>query len=248
MTYRPAYGEFAEHYQALFGGLDAACLDFVQCTVRPPATLLDAGCGTGRYAAALAARGYQVVAIDRERDLIQAGKVPSAAVDLALADLRRLPFVTWFDLILARGVLNDFVQPGDLARALKSLAAALRRNGRLIADVREREAHRRRIRERPLINRTANGIAFRAWRTIDESHTIISREQFAREDGSWSSPFEFRMRTFTEEEVRSLWREAGLEVVSIDGSYGPGSRLTDRLVVVARRASPEADRASSGSE
>lgn len=238
MASRPVYSGFARHYEALFGGLDTTCLDFVEGTVRPPATLLDAGCGTGEYAAALTGRGYRVVAIDRERELMQAGKVSSTAVSVVQGDLRRLPFVACFDLILARGVLNDLVQPGELADALKSVAAALGRDGRFIADVREREAHRRRIAEQPVVKRMANGIAFRAWRTIDESNTIISREEFAREDGLWSQPFEFRMRTFTEEEVRSLWREAGLEVVCIQEWYGPGSRLTDRLVVVARRAPP----------
>jgi hypothetical protein len=153
-----------------------------------------------------------------------------------------------FDLILARGVLNDLVQPADLEEALKSLVTALGHDGRLIADVREREAHCRRITKQPVVRRRAKGIAFRAWRTIDESHTIISREQFAQEAGNWSQAFEFRMRTFTEEEVRSQWREADLQIVSIDGSYGPGSRLTDRLVVVAGRASPEDDGGASASK
>jgi hypothetical protein len=145
-------------------------------------------------------------------------------------------------------VLNDLVRPPDLAEALKSLGAGLGRDGRFIADVREREGHRRRIAEQPVVERKANRIAFRAWRTMDENRTIISREQFAEKDGGWSRPFEFRMRTFTKGEVRSLWRQGGLEVVSIGGSYGPGSRLTDRLVVVARRASPRDDTGCSASE
>ncbi len=248
MPSRPVYGEFARHYDALFGELDVSCLDFVQAAVRPPARLLDAGCGTGAYAAELAARGYQVVAIDRERGLIQAGKVSFTTVDLALADLRRLPFVGCFDVILARGVLNDLVQANELGETLRSLATALKRDGRFIADVREREAHRKRLADQPVVERKASGIAFRASRTIDEGHAIISREQFAREGVRWSQPFEFRMRTFTQDEVRNLWPDAGLKVLSIEDSYGPDSRLRGRLVVVARRASPEDDSESSPSE
>lgn len=248
MPCRPVYGEFARHYDALFGGLDICCLGFVQAAVRPPARLLDAGCGTGAYAAALAARGYQVVAIDRERGLLQAGKGSSDTADLALADLRRLPFAGCFDVILARGVLNDFVKRNELSEALGSLAIALKRDGRFVADVREREAHRRRIARDPMVERKAKGIAFRASRAIDGSHTIISREQFARESEGWSRPFEFRMRTFTEEEVRTLWLDAGLKVLAIEDSYGPDSTLTDRLVVVAGRAPPGGDSESSSSE
>ena len=233
MTRRPLYAEFAAHYDALFGEADAACLDFVQSTVPPPAALLDAGCGTGQYAAAFAKRGYNVVAADREPDLMRARSASSGAVDFVLADIRWLPFLACFDVILARGVLNDLVEPGDLAEALKSLAAALRDDGRFIADVREGEAHRIRVAKQPAIERVAGRITFRVSRRMDEKNIITSWEQFAR-DGSWSEPYEFRMRTFGEADVRSLWREAGLEVVSLRPSYGPGSRLTDRLVVVAR--------------
>lgn len=234
-TGRPVYSEFAAHYDALFGGADLTCAEFVEAALPPPAALLDAGCGTGQYAAILAARGYKVVAADREPHLIGARRASSAAVDFVLADLRRLPFTSRFDVVLARGMLNDLVEPRDLAAALRSLAAALTREGRFIADVREREAHRARVARQPVVERRQGGIAFRASRSMDESGIIVSREQFAR-DRTWSEPYEFVMRTFDEAEVLSLWREGGLEILSIERSYGPGSGLTDRLVVVARRA------------
>jgi SAM-dependent methyltransferase len=240
VTRRPVYSEFAPHYDHLFGGIDEACLDFVQGLAPPPSALLDVGCGTGQYARAMAAGGYQVVAVDRERDLLMAAAVSPAPIHLVLGDLRRLPFAACFDIVLARGVLNDFVQDNDLLGALEALAQVLKSNGYFLADIRERESHRRRIARQPVVERAVGAITFRASRCMEDGHIIVSHEQFSH-GGTWSPPFEFRMRTFTDEEVRSLWREAGLEVVSIEGSYGPGSRLTDRLVVVARRAIPGDD-------
>ncbi len=200
----------------------------------PPATLLDAGCGTGQYATMLQARGYRVVGADSGRCLLRAySGAPAAA--FVLADLPRLPFGAWFDVVLARGVLNDLLDPADLADALRSVASVLATKGRFIADVREREAHRSRVARQPVVERRSGAVTFRASRSMDERGIITSLEQFARE-GVGLEPYEFRMRTFKEREVRSLWQEAGLEVLSVGRSYGPTSRLADRLVVVAGRA------------
>ena len=160
---------------------------------------------------------------------------PSSRVSFILADIRHLPLAGPVDVILARGVLNDLVALGDLARALRCMASALSDSGRFIADVRERQAHVERVAQHWVVELTAGGVTFRARRRMEEGGVIVSLEQFAR-DGKWSEPFEFRMRTFTEGEVRSLWPDSGLEVVSIQPSYGAGSRLTHRLVVVAGKA------------
>ena len=43
--------------------------------VRPPARILDAGCGTGNYARELARRGYRVVGVDASPRLLAAARV-----------------------------------------------------------------------------------------------------------------------------------------------------------------------------
>ena len=231
---RPLYSEFAQYYEVLFGEPDMACVDFVELAAPPPATLLDAGCGPGQYAAILAQRGYAVVACDREVHLLRAAGRRGAAASFVLADLRRLPFTARFDVVLARGVLNDLVEPEDLRETLGSVAASLRGEGVFIADVREREPHRLRIAAQPAVERSFGGIVFRALRSIDDDGVITSMERFKRAE-VWSEPFIFRMRTFDEQSVQSRWRQAGLQVLTTQRSYGSTSALTDRLVVVAKR-------------
>ncbi len=95
--------------------------------------VLDAGCGTGAFAASLAATGVRVVAVDAE--------VPSeitAAVQYARARLTALPFAeAAFDVALMLDVLEhlDAEKP-----ALVEIARVLRPGGTLIATVPALEA------------------------------------------------------------------------------------------------------------
>lgn len=67
-----------KRYQERFGALAAAGVDvdgeadFVMGL--SPASVLDAGCGTGRVAIELAGRGVDVVAVDADPSMISTGK------------------------------------------------------------------------------------------------------------------------------------------------------------------------------
>jgi SAM-dependent methyltransferase len=67
------------------GGIHSALLSYLQSeqAIRPPAAILELGCGDGRNAYALAERGYQVTAIDMSE--VQYGQARSWARE------RRLP-------------------------------------------------------------------------------------------------------------------------------------------------------------
>src|ERR1700745_99788 len=56
----------------------------------PPGTLLDVGCGTGAYAAGLAARGWNVTGVDASEDMLRRAR--SKGMDAVLADAAALPF------------------------------------------------------------------------------------------------------------------------------------------------------------
>jgi SAM-dependent methyltransferase len=59
--------------------------------VRPPGRVLDAACGTGRYAALLAGAGHRVIGVDSSPDMLgkARAKVPDGV--FALGELQRLP-------------------------------------------------------------------------------------------------------------------------------------------------------------
>jgi SAM-dependent methyltransferase len=94
---------------------------------------LDAGCGEGYLARALAARGARVTGIDLSPRLVSAarGKDPAGAIDYQVADLSRpLPgYTDHFDLIASYLVLNDV---RDYRGFVATLATVLKPGGRLV--------------------------------------------------------------------------------------------------------------------
>ena len=103
-----------------------------------PATLLDAGCGTGRVAVELARRGVTTVGVDRDPAMLATARRKAPALawiehDLSTLDLRAADGPSTFDVVVAAGNVMIFLAPGTEAVVLQRLAAHLRPGGLLVA-------------------------------------------------------------------------------------------------------------------
>ena len=144
-TSRPFYNEFAWAFDLLIDRpVQKECHTIaawlVERGVVPGASVLDAGCGTGRYAIELGRRGYVVRGIDMSAHLIEEANrslgTESPQVSFAVGDILTLP-ASHYDAILCRGVLNDLVSEDARSSAFASFGRALRKSGVLVLDVRE---------------------------------------------------------------------------------------------------------------
>jgi len=112
---------------------------FVDSLARRGSTILDAGCGTGRVAAALAAAGHRAVGVDADPILIDRGQefypgVPLAPLDLVDASpesLGALGLPTAYDVVVCAGNVFVFVAEDTEAQIVGNLASVLVPNGRL---------------------------------------------------------------------------------------------------------------------
>ncbi|HKP13050.1 MAG TPA: class I SAM-dependent methyltransferase, partial [Blastocatellia bacterium] len=99
---------------------------------------LDLGCGSGIYAARLAARGARVVGVDLSATMLdlarERARARGVALDLLIADIAgRLPFSdARFDLVFTATALH-YVE--DLCGVMREAARVLRPRGRLVASV-----------------------------------------------------------------------------------------------------------------
>src|SRR5262249_61631168 len=137
---RPFYGEYAWAFDLSIDrpvGQDCAAITawLSERGVLPGATLLDAGCGTGRYAGELARRGYTVEGVDRSSELIETARQSvhghGHSVSFRIGDILALPAAR-DDGILCPGVLNDFVNDDAPLSVCARFPAAFQLRGALV--------------------------------------------------------------------------------------------------------------------
>jgi len=206
--------------------------------LRPGQRVLDVGCGPGRHALALAARGLEVVGVDiSERFVALARDAAPPNATFRRLDARRLPFDAEFDVALslcqgAFGLLG--AGPGVDASGLSDpdgvvlagMARAVRPGGRVALSAFSAYFQVRFLED---------GDHFDADRGVNHERTVI-RDDTGRELDAdlWTS-------CFTPRELRLLAVAAGLEVEHL-WSVTPGAYRADppdldhpELLLVARR-------------
>ena len=210
--------------------------------VAPGALVVDAGCGTGAHARALAARGYRTIGVDSSPELVEearrrAAESGDAEPELVVGDLLDWRPPEPAAAVLCRGVLNDLVDDADRAAALPALAAMLDPRGLLVADVRdwERSAARyvrgRRTERRAYTDRGEVSM----WSAVvpdPDRRELVVDERVTVAGGEHRH--ELRMRPWTREELAAGLEEAGFAEADLIEPRAAGAR-EDRIVVVARR-------------
>ncbi len=126
-----------DDYQARFDRLAASGADlhgeadFVSSL--EPATVLDAGCGTGRVAIELGRRGVEVVGVDVDPSMLATAR--RLAPDLAWVedDLTTFDLDRTFDLVLLAGNVPLFTPSGTQGAMVSRCAAHVGAGGHVVA-------------------------------------------------------------------------------------------------------------------
>lgn len=104
--------------------------------------VLDAGCGTGRVAVELAARGFDVVGVDLDPGMLGAARAKAPDLTWVEVDLAHLgeggggpgaSVGAGFDLVVMAGNVMIFLDPGTEGTVLAALRACLADGGLLVA-------------------------------------------------------------------------------------------------------------------
>ncbi|MGE0227941.1 MAG: methyltransferase domain-containing protein [Dehalococcoidia bacterium] len=121
-AYGRRFGFVAQLAEDLVGLLDP----------QPGERIVDLGCGTGTLAAAIAARGADVLGIDADPAMIEAARVAYPALRFEVISAYDVTIDPPVDAVFSNAALHWMTRPEDV---LRRVAAALRPGGRFVAEM-----------------------------------------------------------------------------------------------------------------
>lgn len=189
----------------------------------PVSTIVELGCGTGTLASILAARGYQITAVDLSPDMLSvaAEKCEGLNVQLVCQDMSRLALPEQVDAVICcLDSLNYVTKPALVQRTFQRVFSALKPGGLFLFDVKT-----------PFALEGADGQVYIdeneevycVWRgEYDKRRRICSYgiDLFALQDnGSWWRDGEYHEEyAYTMEELTSWLSDAGFQRIKQFGN------------------------------
>ena len=205
----------------------------------PQQRILDLCCGTGRYSLMLARRGCSVTGLDLSEDLIRRARneaeTTGVAVDFMVRDMREIPFSGYF-----HGVLNMFTSfgyfssDGENERVISAASRALMQGGWMVLDFMNKDYILNNFEQYDRILK--GNITIEQRRSINRDTDRIEKEIVLRKNGKTRKYFE-SVRLYTPEELREMFRDNTLTVITEYGDYNGTQYTADspRFIMIGRK-------------
>lgn len=241
----PFYESITDYYDYIFP-LNARQIDFIKGSVSGPfrgKRILDAGCGTGILALALAGLGFDLTAIDADEAMIEKAKEKakekagaSPPVTFRQADMRRLIDAfpaSSFDLVLCFGnTLVHLTDLRDVAEFFSQARQILTGEGRLLLQIVNYDyVLDRGIRELPTIDnefvRFERLYDYDASRNLLAFNTVLTVKETGRVIRNSIPLYPLRRR-----ELEGLLQEAGFTAITCYGDFDRTQLKDDGLPLI----------------
>lgn len=183
---------------------------------------LDLACGTGPALGPLLELGYDVAGCDLSPAMIAIARERHPGVDLHVADMRELPELGPFDLVLCLDdAVNYLLDERDLTAALRSVRSVLADGGLLIFDVNTRLAYETAFARDRVVSDDDRVLAWRGHGLDDATRLARATvEIFAAGSGAgcWARERSLHVqRHWSGDELAAAAEAAGLRVLTSVG-------------------------------
>ncbi len=210
-------------------------------SLSPGAQVLDVGCGYGRHAMELAARGFHVVGLDLSTPLLVRGGEEAhrrgLEINFVRGDMRELDFEGQFDAAYCLFSTFGYFDDETNKRTVSNIARALKPGGRVMIEILNRDY-------------VIADLPTRVWWEGEgcvvleevELNYFSSRIQVNRSvvfDDGRQLEQEISVRAYSLHEVGKLMHAAGFRVLEVSGGYQTRGRFfgnqSRHIIVVAER-------------
>lgn len=231
------------HYHRLYAHRDSyearAFIDrlVARSHLKPGAKVLDLGCGTGRHAAHLASKGFNVIGLDLSAESLREARrneginLRFVRQDMRLP-LRSRVFDHVLNLFTSFGYFDD---PGNQLAVVQNIATTLKPSGTLVLDyLNAGYAETRLVREETMVR---DGVIYHLSRWADPRQI---HKRVVIDDGTAGAPLEFveRVAKLTLEDFRFMFALCDLKIAAVYGDYELKpfyEKASPRLILVATR-------------
>ena len=202
----------------------------------PGDRVLDLCCGNGRHMVHLLTATPHVIGLDYSPDLLGlARRIVGAEAKLLRADMRAIPFVEAFDVVVNFFTsFGYFFSQDENAAVASGIARALKPGGRFFIDYINRAWTEERLE--PESERRSGPYLVRERRWISDNR--VNKVATVREGDRVVQEFSESVRLYSLGELRALLGQCGLELEAVYGDYTgvPLDAFQPRMIAVGRKA------------
>ena len=215
---------------------------FIKSVIPRRGVTLDLCCGTGRHSIILCKKGFDVIGMDLSKNLLAIAKrrVSESGVKFPLvrADMRHFPFKSE----VFKAIVNMFTSFGYLpsegedGKSLLEICRTLKKNGKFLLDVSNRDYIVRNFRERDWAEFEPYYLLER--RALDlENSRLASQWTLVRKGRGKTRSIMHEVRLYTLTRIEQLLKEAGLVIEEVYGGYEKQEFNLDasRMIVLAQK-------------
>ena len=243
-----SYNSFAEYYDGLMEDARYAerCRYILDAAARYDHAMgrtLDLACGTGSLTLLLRQHGVDVFGADGSIDMLNEAMQKSLAAGEQILFVRqemqslKLP-ETLDTCVCTLDSLNHLTDEKDVQSAFFGVYGALKAGGLFIFDVNTVYKHREILSDNVFV--MENERVFCVWQNFpcDNDVVEIALDFFAEEDGVYyRSSEDFSERAYSEEQLRTMLKKAGFEVLAVCGDlcFDPPQPDEQRVIYIVRK-------------
>ncbi len=217
-------------------------VDFILKILKIPknALILDLACGLGRHSIELSKRGYNVVGVDFKREYIRQCKEKARKFRLKTkfmqGDMRKLKFKNKFDVVLNLFTSFGYFSDDENLDVLRKMARALKKNGKIIMDVSNRDFIIKHFRKSRL-SKLKPGYLLEERKFDFSTSRINATWTFLSKNKRKISEKKISCRIYSYHELKNMFEKVGIKIIKNFGSFKgePISAKTKRLIIVGKK-------------